>query len=120
MLIRRIALVLGWLAVAVIVYSTLSPIHLRPRTGHPDFERFAAFFLAGACFAVAYPHQRRLVSAAIVGGACVLEAAQLLVPGRDAHIHDAAIKALGGVVGLTLAALADHLLLPPLARARRR
>ena len=109
-MIRRLALVAGWLAVAIIVFATLSPIGLRPKTGHPDLERFGAFFLAGACFAVAYPKRRRWVSVAIIIGAGLLEAGQLLVPGRDAHLHDAIVKAVGGVVGLTLAALADHLL----------
>jgi peptidoglycan/LPS O-acetylase OafA/YrhL len=107
-MVRKLAMIGGWLVVAVIVFSTLSPLHLRPKTGHPDLERFAAFFLAGACFAVAYPRHRRLVSAALVVGAALLEAAQLLVPGRDAHVHDAVIKAVGGVAGLTLAALAEH------------
>ena len=107
-MVRKLALVAGWLVVAVIVFSTLSPIHLRPKTGHPDLERFAAFFLAGGFFAVAYPRYRRWVSAGIVIGAIGLEAAQLLVPGRDAHIHDAVVKVIGGVLGLTLTALADH------------
>ncbi|WP_158914702.1 VanZ family protein [Caulobacter sp. S45] len=107
-MVRKLALAIGWLIVAVIVFSTLSPIHLRPKTGHPDFERFVAFFLAGACFAVAYPRHRRWVSAAIVVGACLLEAAQLLVPGRDAHVHDAVVKVVGGLVGMAIAALIDH------------
>lgn len=104
-MIRRFAVVLGWLALAAIVFSTLSPLHLRPRTGHPDLERFAAFFLAGACFAWAYPRRWRLVLFAVVVVAGLLEAAQLLVPGRDAHVHDAVIKAVGGAAGVALAAL---------------
>ena len=107
-MIRKTALVLGWLTVFMIVYSTLSPIQLRPRTGYPDVERFGAFFLAGGCFAIAYPRHRRWVSLALVVGAGLLEASQLLAPGRHAHLHDAVVKAVGGIVGLTIAALAEH------------
>ena len=109
-MIRRLAIVVGWMAVLTIVFATLSPIGLRPKTGHPDLERFGAFFLAGACFAIGYPRFRRWASLAIVVGAAMLEAGQLLVPGRDAHVHDAIVKIIGGIVGLTLAALADHVL----------
>ena len=108
-MVRRLAIIIGWMAVVAIVFSTLSPISLRPRTGHPDTERFVAFFIAGACFAIGYPRYRRWVSLGIVVGGTLLEVAQLTVPGRDAHVHDALVKIAGGVAGLTLAALADHL-----------
>ncbi len=106
--IRKFALLCGWLLIAVIVFSTLSPIALRPKTGHPDLERFAAFFLAGLAVAVAYPTRANIAAVSFVIGACVLEAAQLFVPGRDAHIHDAFIKALGGLFGVMAAALFER------------
>ncbi len=109
-------MVLGGLALALIVFSTLSPLHLRPRTGHPDLERFAAFFLAGGCFAWADPPRWRGMLIAVVAIAAGLEAAQLFVPGRDAHVHDAVIKAAGGVAGVLLAVLASTVLD---ARSRR-
>jgi hypothetical protein len=108
-MIRRFAFVLGWLALAIIVFSTLSPLHLRPRTGHPDLERFAAFLLAAGCFAWADPPRWRGVLVAVVAVAAGLEAAQLLVPGRDAHVHDAMVKAAGGVAGVILAVLGSKL-----------
>ena len=108
-MVRKLAIITGWMAVIAIVFSTLSPIGLRPRTGHPDAERFLAFFLAGACLAIGYPRCRRWVSLGIVVGGALLEAGQFLVAGRDAHVHDAAVKVVGGVVGITLAAIADHL-----------
>ena len=107
-MIRKLALALGCLALAVIVFSTLSPLSLRPKTGYPDLERFVAFFLVAACFAVAFPRRAWMVLVAVVLGAALLEAAQLLVPGRDAHVHDAAVKAAGGVLGLMAATLADR------------
>jgi hypothetical protein len=106
---RRSAFVLGWLALAIIVFSTLSPLHLRPRTGHPDLERFAAFLLAGGCFAWADPPRWRGVLLAVIVVAAGLEAAQLLVPGRDAHVHDAMVKAAGGAVGVLLAVLGSRI-----------
>jgi di/tricarboxylate transporter len=104
-MIRRLAVVLGCLALAIIVFSTLSPLHLRPRTGHPDLERFAAFFLAGGCFAWADPRRWLGMLIAVVAVAAGLEVAQLFVPGRDAHLHDAMIKAAGGGAGVILGAL---------------
>jgi VanZ family protein len=107
-IIRRCALAAGWLLAAIIAFSTLSPLHLRPKTGHPDLERFAAFFLAGVCFAIAYPRYRRWIALSVVVGAALLEAGQLLVPGRDAHVHDAVVKAAGGLIGVALATLAER------------
>jgi hypothetical protein len=40
--------------------------------------------------------------------AAVLELGQHLVPGRHAHFGDAAMKALGGVLGLALALAAQR------------
>lgn len=105
---RRLARGLGWIAAAYVAFVTLSPIRYRPQTGHPNLERFAAFFLIGAAFSLGYPTVRRRVSAMLVLGAAALEAGQLFVPGRDAHISDAGVKALGALAGLTLAALAEH------------
>ena len=108
-MIRRVALVTGWMLVSIIVFSTLSPIGLRPKTGFPDLERFVAFLLAGASFAVAYPNRRGWVLAALVVGAGFLEVGQLFVPGRDGHLHDAIIKATGGIIGVASMAVAEHL-----------
>jgi glycopeptide antibiotics resistance protein len=109
--IRKAALLCGWILIAVIVFSTLSPIALRPKTGRPDLERFGAFFLAGLALAVAYPRRGKLAAVLFVLGACVLETAQLFVPGRDAHIHDALIKALGGILGVMVATLFERIAL---------
>ena len=108
-MIRRCALVVGWMAVVSIAFSTLSPIGLRPKTGYPDEERFLAFFMGGACLAIGYPRYRCRVSLGVVIGGSFLEAAQLFIPGRDAHVHHAVVKIIGGLAGLTFAAIAEHL-----------
>lgn len=108
---QRLARWLGWGAAAYVAFVTLSPIRYRPGFGYPDLERFAAFFLIGAAFSLGYPMIRRRVSLLLVTGAAMMEAGQLLVPGRDAHVSDAAVKAVGAILGLTLAALMEHRLL---------
>jgi peptidoglycan/LPS O-acetylase OafA/YrhL len=104
---RKYVLIVAWLLLAFIVFATLSPIHLRPRTGQPNPERFAAFLLMGAAFAFAMPRRVGLLAVCIVACAFGLEAAQLLVPTRDAHVSDALVKACGGLVGVAIVALAD-------------
>ncbi|MGC1302348.1 MAG: hypothetical protein WA840_08230 [Caulobacteraceae bacterium] len=115
--VRAFAAALGFSVIAIILFSTLSPISLRPKTGHPDLERFAAFFLAGGCLTIAYPRRPFVVGVALVLGACLAEAAQLLAPGRDARVHDAVVKASGGVIGLALAAVATRRASSSLPRA---
>jgi hypothetical protein len=84
----------------MIVVFTLCPLSIRPKTGHPDVERFAAFFITALVFTLALPRRARLVLVGVTAMAIVLEAAQLLVPGRDGRVADALVKALGGALGV--------------------
>lgn len=79
---------------------TLGPVGLRPQLGHPLMERFAAYVALGAAFSVAYPRRRAWVALAVACAACGLEVGQLLVPGRDARVADALVKAVGAVSGV--------------------
>jgi len=97
---KNLALVAAWGLAAAIVVMTLGPVGLRPQFGHPSIERFAAYLALGAAFSVAYPRQRFWVALAVVCGALGLEMGQLLVPGRDARISDAVVKAIGAVAGV--------------------
>ncbi len=91
----------AWLLLAIIAFSTLSPIGLRPETGAPpNLERAAAYGLFGLVFALAYPRRLWLGIGMIVVSALGLECMQLLVATRDARLTDAAVKLLGGGVGL--------------------
>ena len=86
---------------AVIVFATLCPIGWRPRLfKDPDLERFAAFAALGFAAKLALPRKDRLTVAGLLLLAVGLEAAQLLIPGRDARVPDGLVKALGAVAGV--------------------
>jgi hypothetical protein len=99
-MIQRVSMIVGWLALAFIIYATLSPIDARPVLVGPQFERFAAFALLGLAFGFAYPRRLLLVVAIVVGSAVTLEALQLLTPDRHGRILDALVKAAGGLCGI--------------------
>lgn len=96
----RLAGLSFWLLAAGIAFVTLCPPHLRPQTGHAFDERAAAYMLLGVAAASAWPKTawRGLVS--VLAIAALLEVAQLLVPGRDAHVIDALQKMAGGAAGV--------------------
>ncbi|MGB3866780.1 MAG: hypothetical protein WBA29_14240 [Xanthobacteraceae bacterium] len=94
--------VLAWLCLAFIVFVTVGPIGVRPVTGaSPQLERLVAFAVMGALFAAAYP--RHIVAAAVVviGAAVLLEIFQLLEPSRHGRLFDAAVKIVGGALGIS-------------------
>ena len=93
--------VLAWASLAYIAFVTVGPIGVRPVTGaSPQLERLVAFAVTGALFAAAYP--RHIVAAAVVviGAAVLLEVFQLLEPSRHGRLFDAAVKIVGGALGL--------------------
>jgi hypothetical protein len=94
----------SWILFAAIAVMTLGPLSVRPTTPlSPDFERFAAFMLLGAAFALAYPHRFYLLGIALVVAAGGLEWAQTFVPGRDGRLEDFLFKAAGVIIGLVIA-----------------
>jgi hypothetical protein len=84
---------------AGIVFATLCPIGMRPHFASPNIERFGAYFVLGILLSLAFPRGRLAVITGVLVLACALEAAQLLIPGRDGRVVDATVKALGGIVG---------------------
>jgi hypothetical protein len=92
---------LALLGLAGIIFATLCPIGLRPHFADANQERFGAYFCLGFLFAMVGRRRWLTVTAFVIVVACVLEAGQLLVPGRDARLEDAAFKAMGGVLGST-------------------
>ena len=97
---QRLARLAAWSLALAIVVMTLGPVGLRPQLGHPSMERFAAYLLLGGAFSIAYPRHRAWVALAVVAGALGLEVGQLVVPGRDARVPDAMVKAVGAVCGV--------------------
>jgi len=92
-------LALAGAGVLGIVYATLCPIGLRPHFASANLERFGAYFGLGGLLALAFPRRRLWVIATVTLLAVGLEMGQLLVPGRDGRVSDAAVKALGGLTG---------------------
>jgi VanZ family protein len=92
----------SWVLLVSITVMTLGPISMRPQTHFgPDFERFAGYALLGGFYALAYPRWRLWILAAfLIAAAGALEALQLYVPGRDAHLSDFLFKTLGATIGL--------------------
>ncbi|MGC1304312.1 MAG: hypothetical protein WA840_18250 [Caulobacteraceae bacterium] len=105
---RRRALSPPWLLCAaavlgVIVFATLCPVGWRPRLfRNPDLERFAAFVALGFAAKLALPRKDHLTLPVLLLFAIGLEAAQLLIPGRDARLQDGLVKAFGTLAGVQL------------------
>jgi hypothetical protein len=87
------------LGLCAIAYATLCPIGLRPHLASANVERFGAYLVLGVLSAMTFRRDWKLAIGAVVFAAVGLEAAQLLVHGRDARVEDATVKAIGGVIG---------------------
>lgn len=109
---RRIAVFLGWSALAVILFATLSPLGLRPRVPSVGVgvERFGAFALLTATLGFAYPRWRWRLLACVVVLAIGLEWLQTLEATRHGRPLDALEKIAGAVAGTLAALFADRLL----------
>ena len=108
---RRWAALIGWGAVALVVFATLSPIGARPHLAHmgPQLERFIAYLVAAAALAIAYPARKGAILLCIVAGAAGLEIAQHFEASRHARGLDALVKIMGGVSGLAVVSLCERL-----------
>ena len=103
---QRILRLAAWLALAAILFVTVSPIGLRPHDVMPvDVDRALAFCVVTALFALSYPRHWLAVGLAIIVGAFAIEWLQELSPTRHARLDDALVKAGGAFVGLCLARL---------------
>lgn len=99
--IHRVIRVLAWLCLAYIAFITVAPIDFRPETGFsPRLERLVAFTMLGGLFAAAYPRRIVLAALVVIGSALLLEAFQVFEPSRHGRMFDAAIKIVGGLIGL--------------------
>jgi VanZ family protein len=116
-MIQRVSVAAGWLALAFIVYATLSPIDARPVIARPHIEHFAAFAVMGLAFGLAYPNRLLLFVAIVLASAFGLEALQLLTPDRHGRVLDAVVKASGGICGIGVGQLMSFLLATFIRRA---
>lgn len=93
----------AWLALAAIVFVTVSPIGLRPHDVLPvDTDRALAFCLLAALFVLAYPRHWLLVGLAVAVAAMGIEWLQELSPTRHARLDDALVKACGALLGIAV------------------
>ncbi len=93
----------AWALFGAIVFMTLGPLNLRPRSDLPvNLERMAAFSLVGLAFALAYPRRIWWAVAFVLVSAIGLEALQHLTSDRHGREMDAAAKLAGAGLGLTI------------------
>jgi VanZ family protein len=93
----------AWALLAFIVFATVSPIEFRPHDILPvDVDRALAFMLMSIAFVVAYPRHFRLCCILLLASAGVIEALQLIAPGRHAQVHDILVKMTGAEAGLVV------------------
>lgn len=118
---RVAAAVLGAMLAIVVVYSTLSPLALRPvLTRDADIERFLAFMGLAGCFTFATPRRWPVILLLAILLGAGLEIAQTLRPDRHGLWHDYAWKTAGACFGTTLALAAHRLLRVLTPRTRQR
>ena len=103
---HRLLRIAAWLALATILFVTISPIGLRPRDIiSTNFDRAAAYAVMSALFVFAHPRHWWAVAMLVivtVGGA---ELFQFLSPTRHPGLIDAMVKAAGGAAGLLVGLL---------------
>lgn len=108
---RRLAALIGWSSLALVVAATLSPIEVRPHIAGfgPNLERLLAYFLAASALRIAHPRQGLTIAAGVVTIAVGLELGQLLEASRHGRALDAMVKIAGGLGGLCAVASAEWL-----------
>lgn len=116
---KRFLRISAWLVLAFIFIVTVGPIGLRPISSEPaDLERFAAFFIVGMLFALAYPRHWLAVVMLTVSCAGLFELMQRLAPGRHGEVIDFLFKAVGAVLGVSAGYVLS--LIPPFRQSRRK
>ena len=109
--IRRFARFAAWLGLALIVFVTVSPIDARPsNVTTTDLDRALAFVVMSGLFIVAYPRRVLVISVVLFFAAFLIELTQFATMTRHPQMHDAVVKALGVMVGVSGGLLANFLL----------
>ena len=101
---------LAWLLLAAVAAFTLVPPAWRPVSRFPhNVEHIAVFLLLGIAFARAYPGRPYMFAAIAIVVAGVLEALQLVVPGRHATLKDFVIDTAALCAGIAIATAIERL-----------
>ena len=92
--------ILAAFCIAFIAFMTAGPSALRPKiTAAPRYERAIAFAGAAFLLVLSFPQYPWLAASFVVIAAGASECLQSFFPGRHAHFHHAAAKALGSAAG---------------------
>lgn len=103
---NRLLSLAAWSMVAFIVFATLVPLGSRPQlTANPNYERFAAFAIAGFFLGLAHPKRFLTIVLFMIGLACGLEYLQRYAVNRHGGISDMSVKITGSLFGFFLAGL---------------
>ena len=101
---------LAWLLLAGLIVVTIGPISLRPVTPLPtQLERALALLVIGFVFALAYPRHIVIIAGLVLGTTVLLEFLQVLEPSRHGRVADAAVKLVGGGIGLLAGAALNRI-----------
>src|SRR5947209_17363779 len=101
---------LAWVLLAATVALTLVPPWLRPATALPHaVEHFAVFLGVGGAFACAYRGHAGVLGLCGIVFIGLLEALQMLVPGRHARLTDFFVNAAGLCAGIVVAGVLDRM-----------
>lgn len=104
MAIPRFSAFCAWLLLAFTIFSTVAPISMRPHDFLPaQIDRALAFFLLSAAFVMGYPKRWFVAAIVCVGSAFAIETLQFLSVTRHPHLLDASVKAVGAILGASLA-----------------
>ena len=102
----------AWLALIVLVVTTLSPIGLRPHSGLPvDLERAVAYCVLGGLLGLAYSRHFPMVALGLISLIVGLEVVQTVLPDRHGQPADAVVKIFGAFVGLSVGTVGSRLVL---------
>lgn len=99
----------AWASLALIAAVTLLPQGFRPHLFSQRVEHLLAFGAVGLLFGLAYPRRLALVAVIVLGSATLLEALQLVAPGRHANVADLVAKLIGGTAGLAASVVIGRL-----------
>jgi VanZ family protein len=95
-----VAQAIAWLLLVFILFVTIAPIRLRPRTiTHVNLDRSLAFAAMAFFFVLGYSQSPMLIAISCTVGAGLSELLQLLSPSRHARMPDALAKSVGAAAG---------------------
>lgn len=105
-MLEKTAVGIGTCVLLVTIFASWSPPGLRPVTSFSvGWEHIAAFGIMGGCWGFAFPRRTFQLVLVLMLAAIILEAGQIIVPGRHARLIDVATKIAGGGAGAIVAHL---------------